>query len=126
MQIAELIAQTKTAIAESQAEADRLGNVILGEGFVVKCERVYLAFDIDSALRVTNPRMTRAHLATRFTRGDAKRVAMTVKNGHGTVGEVQHVRDAIGEEIEEQRLLLATLEAHQAAESQRFAVKARA
>lgn len=114
MNIAELIESTKAALVEYQAAADRLQGVIFGQGFIVRCDGLCLAFDIDADRRVSKPKSAAAYRATRFTRADAARVAATVKNGHGTVGEAIHVRDAIAQEIDEQSRLLKTLQAHQA------------
>lgn len=113
MQMNDLIADTKRAIAEYEQAAELVRGVILGQGFVVRCEGVYVSFDIDAAGLVKNPRPSQPHQATRFTRADAALVAATVKNGSGTAGEIVHVRDAIDAVLANQRDLLAVLQAHE-------------
>lgn len=85
--------------------------MLLGEGYVVLCQGLPLAFDIEHGV-VTNPRVTAPQKATRFTLDDAARVAVQVKNGNGTHGEVVHVRHAVATALVGQRELLALLEAN--------------
>lgn len=114
MEMTQLIQDTKDAIAEYQAAGAALRSVILGQGFVVRCQGVCLSFDIGAARAVSDPRPSQPHRATRFTRGDAEAVAASVKNGNGEAGQALHVRLAVEDALEQQKILLATLEAHQA------------
>lgn len=111
----EEIRQTITeAIAGYERAAAALENVLLGQSFIVCCEGIYLAFDIDPQTReVSKPRSTRPQLATRFTKGDAERVAQSVFNGHGQKGQAVNVADAIRTALAENRKLLAAIEANQ-------------
>ena len=113
MQMNDLIADTQKAIAEYEQAADLLRGVILGQGFVIRCQGVFVAFDFDAAGLVKNPRPSQPHQATRFTRADAALVAATVKNGNGAAGEIVHVREAIDAVLTNQRDLLAVLLAHE-------------
>lgn len=113
MEMTTMIQQTKDAIAEYEVAAGMLRGVILGQGFVVKCDGVFLTFDIDALRRVHNPRPSQPHRAVRFTRADAWQIAGSIKNGNGSAGEVVHVRLAVDEALANQCALLAMLEAHQ-------------
>lgn len=113
-----MIEQTRAAIAEYEQAAESLEGVLLGQGYVVVCQELTLAFDIKDGV-VTNPRTTAPQLATRFTLDDAGRVADEVKNGNDQPGEVMHVRHAIAAAIAGQRELLCLLEAHTDATSER-------
>lgn len=106
-----MIAETREVIAEYERAADGLRNVLLGQGYIVCCQGLPLAFDIERR-RVSNPRTCAPHLATRFTLDDAANVARDVKNGNDAPGEVVHVRHAIAHCLVEQRELLAQLESH--------------
>ena len=112
MQMNDLIADTQTAIAEYEQAGQALQGVILGQGFVVRCEGLYLTFDVDQTGRVSNPQPSQPHRARRFTRADATTVAACIKNGNGAAGEVVHVRQAIAESLEGQRFLLSRLQEH--------------
>ena len=112
MQMNDLIADTQTAIADYEQAGQALQGVILGQGFVVRCEGLYLTFDVDQAGRVSNPQPSQPHRARRFTRADATTVAACIKNGNGVAGEVVHVRQAVAEALEGQRFLLSRLQEH--------------
>lgn len=104
-----MLQQTRAAIETYKLVANSLDSVMLGQCYVVRCQALPLAFDVDADL-VTNPRPSPPQLATRFSLDDAARVAALVKNGNGEVGEVVHVRHAIVEAMAAQRELLAILE----------------
>lgn len=106
-----MLQQTKDAITSYELAAESLQGVLLGQGYIVRCQGLPLAFDIKAGV-VSNPRTSQPQTATRFTLDDAARVAADVKNGNGTAGEVVHVRHAIVDSLVEQRELLALLEAH--------------
>lgn len=106
-----MIEQTREAIARYRRAGDALRGVMLGQGYVVVCQGLPLAFDIEDGV-VKNPRPSEPQKATRFTLEDAAQVAKEVKNGNGTPGEVMHVRHAIVDAILEQQALLTTLEEH--------------
>lgn len=106
-----MIEQTREAIATYQRAGEALRGVMLGQGYVVVCQGLPLAFDIEAGM-VKNPRPSEPQKATRFTLDDAARVAKEVKNGNGTQGEVMHVRHAIVDAILEQQSLLSLLESH--------------
>ena len=110
MNVQEMMQNLRTTITGYEQAAAQLEGVILGQGFVVRCQGVYLDFDIDAAGLVTNPRSTRPNMAPRFTRADASRIAATVRNGNEVAGEAVHVRDAIAHELKATRLLLEQLQ----------------
>ena len=107
----ETIANTKNAITSYELAAQSLQRALLGQGYIVRCQGLCLAFDIDAG-RVSNPRTSQPQMATRFSQRDAEAVAADVKNGNGTPGEAVHVSQAIADALAEQRELLALLEEH--------------
>ena len=122
MSVQEMMQTLRTAITGYELAAEQLDGVILGQGFVVRCQGVFLEFDVDGAGLVTNPRSTRPQLATRFTRSDATRIAATVRNGNDMAGEVVHVRDAVAQELRATRLLLERLQERQAVAEGHYSV----
>lgn len=106
-----MIEETRQAIARYERAGEALRGVVLEQGYVVVCQGLTLAFDIEDGVAM-NPRTADPQKATRFTLEDAALVAKLVKNGNGTAGEVVHVRHAIVDAILEQKELLAMLEAH--------------
>lgn len=82
-----------------QARA-KLDGVLLGEGWVVACEGVYLSFTITNGL-VSDPRHTTPDQCMRFTRRDAERIAASVRNGRNTRGEALHILDALRQELDD-------------------------
>jgi hypothetical protein len=107
----DMLTSTRNAITSYELAAKSLQGVLLGQGFVVRCQGLCLAFDIDAGV-VLNPQFSQPQMATRFSKDDAVRVADEVKNGNGIAGEAVHVRDAIADALVEQRELLALLEDH--------------
>jgi hypothetical protein len=122
MSVQEMMQNLRTAITGYEMAAEQLDGVILGQGFVVRCQGVYLAFDIDGAGLVTNPRPSRPQMATRFTRSDASRIAATVRNGADAAGEVVHVRDAVAQELRVTRELLEQLQEREAVATGQYSV----
>lgn len=122
MSVQEMMQGLQAAIAGYQVAAEQLDGVILGQGFVVRCQGVYLDFDVDGAGLVTNPRSTRPHQAVRFTRSDATKIAATVRNGNDEAGEVVHVRDAVAQELRVTRELLEQLQERAAIDSGKYSV----
>lgn len=121
MSVQEMMQGLRTAITGYELAAEQLDGVILGQGFVVRCQGVYLEFDVDAGV-VTNPRPTRPQMATRFTRSDASRIAATVTNGNQVAGEVVHVRDAVAQELRVTRELLEQLQEREAVASGQYSV----
>lgn len=81
-----------------QARA-QLDGVLLGEGWIVACEGVYLSFTITDG-QVSEPRHTSPERCTRFTRRDAERIAANVRNGRNTRAEAIHILDALRQELD--------------------------
>lgn len=106
-----MLQQTKNAITSYELAAESLRGVLLGQGYIVQCQGIPLAFEIHNGV-VSKPTTAQPQMATRFTLDDAAIVAAQVKNGNGTTGEVVHVRHAIASALFEQRELLALLQAH--------------
>jgi hypothetical protein len=122
MSVQEMMQNLRTAITGYEQAAEQLDGVILGQGFVVRCQGVYLDFDVDGAGLVTNPRMTRPQQAMRFTRSDASRIAASVRNGAEVAGEAVHVRDAVAQELRVTRDLLEQLQEREAIAEGQYSV----
>lgn len=107
----DLMQETTEAIAEYEKAAAALDNIDLVGGYVIRCQNVYLTFDVSEAGDVFNPRPCRPHLARSFTWLQAKTLAAHVCNGEKHAGEVVHVRQAVAEVLDAYRAVLGTLEA---------------
>jgi hypothetical protein len=107
----DLMQETKEAIADYEKAAATLDNMDLVGGYVIRCQNVYLTFDVSDAGDVMNPRPCRPHLARSFTWLQAKAIASHVCNGGQHAGEVVHVRQAVAEVLDAYRAVLGTLEA---------------
>lgn len=107
----DLLQETKEAIADYEKAAAALDNMDLVGGYVVRCQNVYLTFDLSDTGEVFNPRPCRPHLARSFTWLQAKAIAAQVCNGNQHRGEVIHVRQAVAEVLDAYRAVLGTLEA---------------
>lgn len=107
----DLMQETREAIADYEAAAATLDNMDLVGGYVVRCENVYLTFDVSGTGEVFNPRPCRPHLARSFTWLQAKAIAAQICNGNNKRGEVVHVRQAVAEVLDAYRAVLGTLEA---------------
>jgi len=113
---AQALAEVLETLRASEAELARrdrgLQNVLLGCGYVVRCDGVCLTFDVDAKTRVaSNPRVTSASRAHRFTQRDAETLAAVTKNGAGKVAEAVHIVDAVRQELDGIRKNIAALEA---------------
>jgi hypothetical protein len=108
--LTDMISAMKTTIATYERAAESLQGVLLGQGFIVRCQGLCLTFDIEAGHAI-NPTTSQPQRAVRFTREDAQRIASVVKNGNGIAGEAVHVRQAIMDELTNERDLLALLEA---------------
>jgi hypothetical protein len=104
----DMLQSTRAAIVEYELEAAHLDVTVMAERFVVQVEGLPLAFDFEDGCAV-NPRPVKPHLATRFGRINAARVAAKVRNGNGAVGMVVDVRQAVQEALGNRRDLLAAL-----------------
>lgn len=102
---------TRNSITQLEMAAESLKHVLLGQGYIVRCEGLCLAFTIEAG-KVSNPVTAQPQMATRFSLRDAEAVAADVKNGNGTAGEAVHVTEAVRDALEGQRELLALLVAH--------------
>ncbi len=101
---ADFIAQQDAAITDYEQQLDRLSNVLLGQGWVIRCAGLTLTFDVDAATRVvSNPRVCPIGKCLRMTEQDARRIAATTKNGAGQTAEAVHVVQALEELIAEAR-----------------------
>ena len=106
----DLMQETKEAIADYEKAAAALDNMDLVGGYVIRCQNVYLTFDVSPEGEVFNPRPCRPHLARSVTWLQAKAIAASVKNGNQACGEVVHVRQAVAEVLDAYRAVLGTLE----------------
>lgn len=106
----EVIAQFQADRAALVEQLDRLQGVILGHGFVVRCEGLTLSFTVDPVTKVaTAPVTCPLTRAPRYTREDARTLAAAVANGNGTKGEAVHIKDALAQAIAELDSLIASL-----------------
>ena len=78
-----ILATLRTQEAELASRDAGLRNVMLGNGYVVRCAGLFMAFDVDpKTLRASNPRPIGSILgAQRFTQRDAEMLAAATKNG---------------------------------------------
>lgn len=106
----DLMQETKEAIAEYEKAAAALDQIDLVGGYVIRCQNVYLTFDVSAAGEVFNPRSCAPHLARSFTWLQARQIAPLVRNGDGKCGEVVHVRQAVADVLDAYRAVLGTLE----------------
>lgn len=104
----EMLKVTQASIDEYEFEMAHLDVTLMAERFVVQIEGLPLAFDLEDGCAV-NPRPCKAHMATRFTRINAGRVAERVKNGNEATAVVIDVRQAVQEALANKRDFLAVL-----------------
>lgn len=107
----DLMQETKEAIAELENAAATLDNMDLVGGYVIRCQNIYLTFDVAETGEVFNARPCRPHLARSFTWLQAKAIAAQICNGNKHPGEVVHVRQAVAQVLDAYRAVLGTLEA---------------
>lgn len=107
----DVMQETKEAIADYERAAATLDNMDLAGGYVIRCQNVYLTFDVSPDGDVFNPQPCRPHLARSFTWLQAKTLAAHTCNSGKHVGQVVHVRQAVAEVLDAYRAVLGTLEA---------------
>lgn len=96
--------------AELVEQLDRLQNVILGNGYVVRCEGLTLGFTVDPATLVASAPVTvPLRKAPRYTKGDAMTLAAATRNGNGTQAQAVHIKDALAEAIAELDRIVASI-----------------
>ena len=102
-----VIRQLQTELKDAEKSYQR---VMVAAGYVVRVDKVYLDFDvIDNKVLNARPcRVDRCHL---FSKRDAEAIAATTTNGHGTVGEAIHIKDALKAYLHEVDLALAGIQA---------------
>jgi hypothetical protein len=98
------------SIKDEEDALERLSNTLLGAGYIVECEGVYLTFTVENG-KAFNPVHCAPHRCMRFTQADAERVAAQVKNGRGTRGRAVHVVQALRESIDKTRECLKFIQA---------------
>jgi hypothetical protein len=106
---AEILGQMKGREAELVKAAEGLRNVLLGEGFIVECDGIWLTFDVVGGY-AENPRNCRPENCMRFTREVASMLSHGVVNGRGTKGRPVHVRDAVEQALLQTREVIAMVE----------------
>ncbi len=109
----EILATLRAQEVELARRDAGLRNVLLGNGYIVRCAGLFMAFDVDpKTLRASNPRPIGSSLgAQRFTQRDAEMLAAATKNGAGDQAEAVHVADAVRQELDGVRKLIARIEA---------------
>jgi hypothetical protein len=105
-----VIEDFRHSLAQLQAARAGLGNVLLGQGFVVEIGELTVRFTVENGV-ATDPTPCPPHQATRFCREDAERLAAACRNGHDEPGRAVHVREAIERAISTVSGLLARFEA---------------
>lgn len=106
----QLAAQLQTDRAALVQQLSSLQGVLLGHGYVVRCQGLTLAFDVNQVTKVASaPRTCPLRSAPRYTKQDAETLAAAVKNGNGARGQAVHIVDALKEAIAELDNLLAQL-----------------
>jgi len=94
-----LIAQLEGMREELLDARERLRHIIVGQGYIItSADGLALTYKHDGN-KVHSPRVTRAHLAVRFTREGAEKIAALTKDNDGKYGRPVHIRDAIDSEI---------------------------
>ena len=94
-----LIAQLEGMREELLDARERIRHITLGQGYIVmSATGLALTFKHDGN-KAHSPRVTRAHLAVRFTREVAEKIAATTKDSDGHFARPVHIRDAIDNEI---------------------------
>ncbi len=67
--------------------------------WIVRVDGVPVQFDVDDKGNVSNSRMARVDLATKFDRRNAEHIAQAVQNGAGAKGEAVHLTVALRDTI---------------------------
>lgn len=107
--LSEVARTLRARIPELERAGRSLENVLLGQGYIVVCQGVYLTFDVIEGYAI-NPRHAPASLCLRMTKRDAQAVAERVINGNNVKAEAIHVRDAIAVQLAELRDTLNFIE----------------
>ncbi|MBP8176286.1 MAG: hypothetical protein KAX77_00855 [Xanthomonadales bacterium] len=93
-----------------RAHLAALEGLALADGYIIKCQGFALQFDT-SAGYAEKPRTCSIFSASRFPLATATRIARTVRNGNGEVGEAVHIRQALQVAIDDVRGLIRDLSA---------------
>lgn len=94
------------SLAQLEAARAQLRNVLLEQGFVVVIGDLTVRFTVENGV-ASDPAPCPPHLATRFSRENAERIAAACGNGLGETGRAVHVREAIERAISTVSGLLA-------------------
>ena len=107
--INEFVATLNELEATYTKELDRLSNVLLGQGYIVRSDfGLPINFDIvvgeDGLRRVANPRAGgNPARVVRFNRETAEQIAADCKDGAGNVAHAVHVTTALSEALADVR-----------------------
>jgi hypothetical protein len=94
-----LIAQLEGMREELLDVRERLHHIPNGAGYIVQsADGLSLTYKHDGS-KVHSPRVTRAHLAVRFTREGAEKIAALTRDNDGHYARPVHIRDAVAAEI---------------------------
>lgn len=105
----QMIEQLTEDRAELSAARERLSGVLLGNGYVVRCQGLTLTFTVDPQGNASAPKTCPLLRAPRYTKRDAETLAAATKNGNGAQGEAVHIMDALDYSIAEVDRLLGVL-----------------
>lgn len=106
----QMIEQLTEDRAKLVTARERLSGVLLGNGYVVRCEGLTLSFTVDPVTKVASaPKTCPLLRAPRYTKQDAQTLAAATKNGMGTQAEAVHILDALDYSVAEVERLLGIL-----------------
>lgn len=96
----DFVADADKQIARLESELASLSNVLLGQGWIVRNEGVHIKFEMKDNV-CGAPSVCPVWSATRFSEGDAKRVAAVTFNGRNNPAEAVHITTALRDQLNE-------------------------
>lgn len=107
----EIIDLFNADIAKLEEARNSLSGVLLGNGYVVRCQGLTLGFTVDAAGNASKPVTVPLLQAPRYTKRDAETLAAATRNGNNVPGTAVHIVAAIDEALAEARRILAAIPA---------------
>lgn len=113
MTVLSILAHLEAQRDELQRDLQAVSSVRLDNSYIVVSQSgLPLSFVTDGGV-VKQPKVTRATLATRFTRNDAERVAAAVIDGNKQPAKAVHIREQLDFEIRHVCTTINTIRAMQ-------------